>query len=408
MSLNKATHVALTVCLLLMVAAVAIPNPQEKQYKDRAEYDIISKVYAEQDPTAKLGLLDEWKQKYPETDYSMERMRFYLDSYRRTNQTSNSVAAAKEILAAVPNDFAAYSVITLYTPFLGSSDSAVINDGTEAANALLKLIPPQFATKPDTVAQEQWDAQRNQLEVAAHKMIGWGRMQNKDHAGAEEAFTKLLEIDPSNGQVSYWLGQEVLAQSDVEKFDLAFFSFARAAIYDGPNSMPAEGRAQISDYVQNLLKKNYGDAAFDLYWPKIEEMARAGALPSERIELKSSQQLQFEADQASRKQYPLLWVFKDLRTALTGAQGEQTWSQLRGALTPEMQLYVVSTEPPERPGIVRLSSEQGGSIEVVVNLANRLRNPLPRGRLATIEGVAGSLTRSPFRLTLNDGSLTLR
>lgn len=405
MILKKVTQIALTLCLLLMVAAVAIPNPQEKQYKDRAEYDIISKVYAEADPAKKLALLDEWKQKYAETDYSLERARFYLDSYQKTGKTAEAVVAAKDVLAMVPGDFAANYAITLFSPYLGRADDEVISDGTAAATALLETIPTQFGTKPDTVAQAAWDNARTQAEAASHLTIGWGRMQKKDNSGAEESFQKVLEIDPSRGQVSYWLGQVVLAQNDASKYDVAFFSFARAAIYDGPNSMPPEGRAQVSDYVQNMLKKNYGDESFELYWPKFEEMAKMGALPSERLELKSTQQLQFEAEQKSRKENPKLWVYKDLRTALTGAQGEATWSRLSGALTPEMRMYVVSATPPERPATVNLSSEPGGAIEVVLNLENRRRTGLRSGTMITIDGVAAGLRREPFRLTINDGKI---
>ena len=405
MILKKVTQIALTFCLLLMVAAVAIPNPQDKQYKDRAEYDIITKVYGEADPANKLALLDEWKQKYPETDYNLERARFYLDSYQKTGQTAEAVGAAKDLLALVPGDFTANYVITLYSPYLGRADDEVIADGTTAANAVLEAIPTQFGTKPDTVPQDAWDNARTGAEASAHLTIGWGQMQKKDNTSAEESFSTVLKLDPSRGQVSYWLGQVVLAQNDVSKYDLAFFSFARAAIYDGPNAMPPEGRAQVSDYVQNMLKKNYGDESFELYWPKFEEMAKMGALPAERLELKSTQQLQFEAEQKSRKENPLLWVYKDLRTALTGAQGDATWSRLSGALAPEMRLYVVSASPPERPATVNLSSEPGGAIEVVLNLENRRRTGLRSGTMITIDGVAAGLRRDPFRLTLNDGKI---
>lgn len=403
MILRKATQSALTACLLLMVAAVAIPNPQKKEYKDRAEYDIISKVYGEADPSRKLALLDEWKQKYPETDYSLERSRFYLDSYQKTGKTAEAVVAAKDLLKQVPGDFAANYAITLFSPYLGRADDEVIADGTKAASELLQGIPTQFGNKPDTVSQEAWDSARQQAEVAAHLTIGWGRMQKKDNVGAEAKFEDVLRLDPSRGQVSYWLGQVVLAQQDAAKYDLAFFSFARAALYDGPNSMPAEGRTQVAEYVKNLLMSNYGEESFDLYWPKFEEMATMGALPSERLELKSTQELRFEAEQKSRKENPLLWTFKDLRTALTGAKGEETWSRLRGAMTPRMRLYVVSATPPERPGTINMTSEPGGSIEVVLNLENRRRTGVRAGTMMTFEGVASSLTRSPFRLTLNDG-----
>ena len=403
MILKKVTQFALTLCLLLMVAAVAIPNQQQKQYKDRAEYDIISKVYAEADPTKKLALLDEWTEKYSETDYHLERTRFYLDSYQKTSKTAEAVGAAKELLGKVPGDFAANYAITLFSPYLGRADAEILADGTSAASGLLESIPTQFGTKPDTVAQEAWDNARSQAEAAAHLTLGWCRMQKKDNTGAEESFRKVLEIDPSRGQVSYWLGQVVLGQNDAAKYDIAFFSFARASLYDGPNAMAPEGRAQVSEYVQNMLRKNYGDQSFDLYWPQFEEMAKMSALPTRRIELKSTQQLQFDAEQKSRKENPLLWVYKDLKTALTGASGDATWSRLSGALTPKMRLYVVSASPPERPATINLTSEPGGSTEVVLNLENRRRTGVRRGTMLTIDGVASGLRKAPFRLTLNDG-----
>ena len=403
MILKKAAQFALTTCLLLMVAAIAIPNPQEKNYKDRAEYDVITKVYAEADPTKKLALLDEWTEKYPETDYHVERARFYLDSYQKTSQTAQAVEAAKTLLTKVPDDFTAHYVITLSSPYLGKADEQTVNDGVNAANAVLKLVDQQFANKPDTVAQAAWDNAKRGAVASSQLTIGWGRMQQKDNTAAEEAFREVLSIDPSRGQVSYWLGQVVLAQQDATKYDQAFISFARAALYDGPSSMPAEGRTQVLEYVQNLLRSNYGDEAYDLYWPKIEEMAKAGALPTARIELKSSEELQFEADQKSRQENPMLWTFKDLKASLLGSTGDGIWAELNGKLTPKMRLYVVSASPPERPATINLTSEQGGSTEVVLNLENRRRTGLRTGSMLTIDGVASGLSKSPFRLTLTDG-----
>ena len=404
MILKKVAHCALTTCLLLMVAAVAIPNPQEKNYKDRAEYDVITKVYGEADPAAKLALLDEWTEKYPETDYHVERASFYLDSYQKTGQTEQAVEAAKTLLTKVPDSFTAHYVITLSTPYLGKADEQTVSDGIDAANAVLKLVDQQFANKPDTVPQAAWDTAKQQAMASSHLTIGWGQMQRKDNSAAENSFREVLGTDPSRGQVSYWLGQVILAQQDAAKYDLAFLSFARAALYDGPNSMPAEGRTQVLEYVQNLLKSNYGQEAFDLYWPKIEEIAKATPLPTERIELKSSDELQFEAEQKSRKENPLLWVFRDLENRLTDAAGGAAiWSDLNGKLTPKMRLYVVSASPPERPATINLTDQPGGSTKVVLNLENRLRSGLRTGSMVTIDGVASGLSRNPFRLTLTDG-----
>lgn len=402
MFLRKATRYALSACLLLLVAAVAVPNQEEKKYKDAAEYDLIVKVFGEADPTNKLALLNEWTQKYPETDYHLERTKFYLDSYQKTGKMAEAVDAAKELLGKVPSDFNARYVITLYSPYLGKSDNQFIAEARKIASEVISGIPTQFGTKPDTVTQEQWDSARTLAEVSAHLTIGWCQMQQNDNTGAETSFTNVLEIDPSRGQVSYWLGQVILGQGDNSKYDLAFASFARAAIYDGPNAMPAEGRAQVKEYVENLIRK-YGDESFELYWPVFVEMAEASALPPKRIELKSDAERAFEAEQKSRKENPLLWVYKDLKTALTGEAGDATWQKLNGALTPKMSLYVVSASPPERPATINLTGEPGGPVEVVLTLENRRRTGVRTGSMLTIDGVAAGLRTDPFRLTLNDG-----
>ena len=402
MFLRKATHYALSACLLLLVAAVAVPNQEEKKYKDAAEYDLIVKVFGEADPANKLALLNEWSQKYPETDYHLERSQFYLDSYQKTGKMAEAVDAAKELLGKVPGDFNAKYVITLYSPYLGKSDSEFITEARKVANEVISSIPTQFANKPDSAPQEQWDSFRTLAEVSAHLTIGWCQMQQNDNAGAEESFTKVLETDPTRGQVSYWLGQVILGQGDASKYDLAFASFARAATYDGPNAMPAEGRAQVREYLDNLIKK-YGEESYKLYWPMFEEMAKASALPSRRIELKSDAERAFEAEQESRKENPLLWVYRDLKTALTGEAGDATWQKLNGALTPRMSLYVVSASPPERPATINLAGEPGGPVEVVLTLENRRRTGVRTGSLLTIDGVAAGLRKDPFRLTLNDG-----
>ena len=136
--LRKITPFAVTTCLLVMVAAVAVPYPQaEKEYKDRGEYDVMSKVYAEADLTRKLALLDEWTEKYPESDWHVERTQFYLDSYQKTNQSEKAVETAKELLEKVPGDFTANYALTLLSPYLGKADAATLDAASKASQGML-------------------------------------------------------------------------------------------------------------------------------------------------------------------------------------------------------------------------------------------------------------------------------
>ena len=411
MILKKVTQVVLTACLLVMVAAVAIPNPQESPYKDRAEYDIVSKVFAEQDPAVKLELLAEWTEKYPETKLDVDRIRHYMDSYQKTQNFSKTVETAKELLVKAPGDFTANLAITTLTLQLGipvctadpggSACMTAARDGIQAAKDLLGS--QQFSSKPENVPQAQWDATIKEIELAAHQTTGWGYMQLKDNASAQESLTKVLEMDPSRSQVSFWLGNLVKDQQNAEDYDLVMFYYARASTYDGPNAMPAEGRQQVRDYARNLLEQISGEEGVEMYWPKFEMMARSSALPSERVELQSEAELAFAAEQAARQDNPLLYTYFDLKKALTGASGDAIWNDLRGKLTPKIGLYVVSADPPARPSTIRLASSRGGAVEVVVNLENRRRTGVGVGTMLTIDGVATTLTREPFRMVLNDG-----
>lgn len=401
--LRKITPLAVTTCLLVMVAAVAVPYPQEKKYKDRGEYDVLSKVYAEADPAKKLALLDQWSEKYPETDYHVERTQFYLDSYQKTNQSEKAVETAKELLGKMPGNFTANYAITLLSPYLGKSDAGTLDTAAKAAQDLLAGMDKQFAAKPDNVPQEAWDNARKQAEALAHKTTGWAAMQKKDNLTAEKSFTQSLKIDPTQAQVSYWLGDVVLKQKDVGKNDLAMFAFTRAAVYDGPNAMPAEGRAQIEDYVKNLLEGYAGETGLNEYWPRLKAMAETSAFPTEDLNFKSKAELAFDAEQKARADDPLLYKYIDLKTALTGANSDSIWGDLRGKLTPKMNLYVVSASPPERPATINLTSKPGSPVEVVLNLENRRRTGVRSGSKLTIDGVAASLTKAPFKLVLNDG-----
>jgi hypothetical protein len=123
------------------------------------------------------------------------------------------------------------------------------------------------------------------------------------------------------------------------------------------------------------------------------------------LKIESAEVRTFKAEQQARKDNPLLYRFIDLKTQLTGGNGDTIWGDLRGKLTPEMRLFVVGADPPDRPQTIHLSSKKGGSVEVVLNLENRLREGVGAGREIRFEGVASNLTKQPFRLTLTDGKI---
>src|ERR1700712_4891290 len=56
-----------------MARAPAAGQAGTKNYKDRDEYELYSKITQTADPKAKLTLLQTWQDKYPQSDFASDR-----------------------------------------------------------------------------------------------------------------------------------------------------------------------------------------------------------------------------------------------------------------------------------------------------------------------------------------------
>ncbi len=395
--LKRLTNIAIVVCALLIATSAATPSPQEaqeKRPKDQAEYELINKTFKETDPATKLQLLADWEEKYPESDYKDDRLRLYMRTHQAAGDKDKTLDAAKDVLAKFPGDFEANFTIANLIPTLGKTDAATFKDGIDASTSLLK-------GKPSTLSDEQWNQVKGQVQLSAHQTLGWIHMQKKENVDAEKQFKEVLGLNPNLAQVSYWLGNVVLAQGDPDKNELALYSFARAAAYTGEGALNDQGRQQVDDYFVKVYKKYAGEDTDDEI-AALKEQAKSQPLPPASLKIKPKDLRLFEADQAARAANPLLFVFIDLKESLQGTQGDAIWADLKGKLTPKMALYVVGSDS-ARPSVINLSSKAGGPVEVTLNLENRLRAAPGNGSKVTIDGVASNLTKEPFKLTLTSG-----
>ena len=327
--LKRATNIALATVLLLLVTGAATPSPQdkpEKRPKDQKEYELINAVYKETDAQKKLQLLEDWEKGYAETAYSTERVQAFMAAHQQAGNAKETVEYAKKVLELIPGDLQANVAITSMTTALypNASDAekpGILKDGETAAGALAGGLDKQFAAanKPAQVSDEQWRNAKNQVAVSAHQTLGWIAMQRGDHATSEEKFKKVLELNPNSAKVPYWLGTEVLKQGDSEKNELALFSLARAATYDGEGALPPEGRQQVSEYLTKVYETYAGTTAG---LDELTSLAKSRPLPPADLEIKSASVRKFEDEQKSRADNPRLWAFLDLKKTLQSTRGD--------------------------------------------------------------------------------------
>tara|TARA_Y100000588_G_scaffold387901_1_gene486858 strand:- start:28049 stop:29275 length:1227 start_codon:yes stop_codon:yes gene_type:complete len=400
---KKMMYAVLAFSLIIFLTTAATPLLQaQKQAKDQQEYELITKAFGTQPSAALIELLDQWKEKYPETAFDLERLQLYMQSYGATGQTQMAVDTARLIVdTKAPKNFLAHNTIVSSARALGKTDSSTLNTAKSSAVLMLdSLINTQFANKPAQVPQEQWDTVKNTVTVTAHQALAWIATQNKDHSKAAGHLNDALDVDENNGLASYELAQAVQnGAKTAEELTYVMFSYARAVVVDGPGALNDQARTGLKKYLTEFYAKFAGtqEGLEDLF-----AAAKESARPPEGFAaIKSAATREYEAQVAFKKNDPLRYEFVQLKKLLSQPT-DPTWGKLRGKLTPKFRLFVVSATPARAPNKLMLTSTRGGNAEVTVNLTNRMRSAPTRGSRVTFQGVATTLTRSPFMLVLND------
>ena len=376
----------------------------ERQWKDRAEYDLYDSILKSTDGNAALQKLNEWKEKYKETNFDKERRTLYLNNYVKTGKTQEAINAAKDLLALDPGDFTALYYITLLTPQLGASGQPLTADAYDqadkAANSILNGgLDKQFAAdkKPAATSDADWKTARIGVEAVAHTTLGWDAMQQKKNEDAETQFKQTLAADPTNGNVAYWLGTVILSEKNPAKQSEGLYYLARAASYDGPGALNPAGRKQVQDYVTKAYNTYHGGKdGLD----QLMQQAKASATPPPGFAITSGAALAAEKakkEEEEAAKNPQLTLWKNIKAQLTAADGANYFnSSMKDALLPTLSGKVVKLEPETRPKTILLSLEDGTTADATLKFDPALAGKVEPGTVLTFEGVPESYTASPF------------
>src|SRR5437588_1742356 len=237
-------------------------NEPQKNWKDRAEYDLFDAITKDNNPKTKLEKLQQWEKQYPQTDWAKERQTLFLTTYAALGQAKEATEVAKKILADDPKNFTALYYVMFFTRQVAGNNPSpeVLDQGEKAARAILANID----TPPPNVTAEQWKTARTDVENLAHTTLGWVPMQRKDWPAAEAEFEKSLKLNPNNGELDYFMGTSIASEKDPAKMPTALFYFARAATYEGQGALNPGGRQQVLDYLKRAYKGYHGsDEGFD-------------------------------------------------------------------------------------------------------------------------------------------------
>lgn len=379
----------------------AAPAQPTKKVKDQGEYDLYNNVVKETDPAKKLQYLNQWVEKYPETDYQEEQLQFY----NQLNQPAKVLEQGDKILAKDPKNLTALTLITANIQKVTNPSPQQMADAQKAAQTLLDNLD---SLKPATATDDAWKQAKPTVQNLAKGTIQWiitkpanDALEKKDYPAAEQAFTKLVQQYPDNGQYAYQLGSILISERNPDKFPAAIYLIARAVAMDpAKGGLPDANRKQVDSYLNRIYTQYHG--ADDAGLQQLKQMALNAPMPPADFKLKTAAEIASEKEEEFRTKNPQLALWMGIKKQLTDTNGEQYFEgTLKNAAVPKMKGTLVDAKPACRPKELLVAISDGTHSEVKLKLDMALKGKPATGTEFQWEGVPSAFTKDPFELTMD-------
>ena len=415
----KKTVISLVTFVFLALTANA-QAPAQKNWKDRAEYDLYAAITMDNNPASRLQNLDKWKNTYPQSEYADVRLKIYLVTYQQMNNHRAAIDTATEILKADPTDLTSLTEIVGYGLTLVPSDpkatltgqnKADLDTTEKTARFILANLDKIYAAdkKPQGTADAQWTAAKPTMQKFAQFTIARVAVIEKDVAKAETELVNTLKMDPSNAQASYLLAGDLLGQQKEhpDKMPFALFEYARAATYDGQGALDANTRKQVDAFLGKAYGTYHGSAqGLD----QLKAQASTAALPPGAFHVDSTVEIAEKKEkerQEKLKEDPMGTFWTDTKNNLTGEKAAELWEMnyKDAGLPPEgmgFEMFkgkLISTEPETKPKTLMLSVGGGDMADVKIELLDALPGKMDPGGDIMFKGTLKDYSKDPYMLT---------
>jgi len=368
----------------IMVAGAWAQAPKAPAVKDQGEYDLTQAIQKEADPQKKLDLLNQWEQKYPESDFKGQRGLMMM-------QAEGAIAGK----GAQPG-----------------ASAADLDAGQKAAQHLIDNLDKYFAdeNKPAQATADQWKQAKEQTTLQAHQFLANIDMARKTPAGdaaAETEFKKVIELSPNNATASYQLGTLILRLKNIGRYPEALYYIARAINDSGPLALTPAGKKAAEDYLKKAYNGYHGsDQGLD----EVMKASAASPTPPAGFTIESITDIQKkqEGDEAAfASAHPDLALWRTIKTALSAPDGNAYFEQVKGSEIPpqaddakfkRFTGKVVSQSDKKDELLVNVDSPVG---DATLRFEAPLKGTIEVGTEVKFKGVIDSFVKDPYMLTFS-------
>jgi tetratricopeptide (TPR) repeat protein len=395
--------------LAAVAALCAGAAAAQKQYKpgEYEAYNAVVKDLLAGSFSQAITDLDNWKTKFPESDFEPDRDVLYMKSYVGAKQWAQAVDEAGESMGHNFDPGQELQVLynaTISIPMIANPTSEERGVGKTAATRLMT-----FDRRPENLSDSDWTKLRADLEAPARAALLYLAMlpgnqamtkQPRDCGAAVSAYEKALESYPDSASISYNLATALNCEKKVSE---AIYEFERAAAID-PTLGGSCDAAQIQGIADGAYLRVHGSKeGLD----RLKQIVKQSPLPPPGFSVKTAAEIEAESDAAFEANHPQLALWKKIQQALSGPDGAQYFeTQLKNAAVPQLRGVLVSARPACRPkdllvAVAMGDTDKPAQAEILLKLETPLTGQPQAGAELQWEGVPSAFTASPFLLTMD-------
>jgi tetratricopeptide (TPR) repeat protein len=389
---------AAAVALAALCVAAVQAQPKDKKVKDQAEYDLTQAINKETDPNKQMQLLQQWKEKYADSDFKVERAQMICQGYQKLAQAAKMWDSCGDLVALDPKNFLGLYFLTSLTPSMNDSSASKLDAGEKYTRSFMAVA--EEMKKPDPVSENDFNAQKKAYRSLGLRTLGWIDYARKSWDKAEDSLTTFLKFNPNSGNASYWLATSMLQQKKKEKQLPALYHLARAAHYKGEDELVAAAKTQLQAFLDKTYLAYTGekDGLKDLI-----ALALKGPFPPDGFTIESAQEKIAKMKNQMREKEPEKFFWVGLKEALQDpAQGAKYFEEsMKDSALLKLKGKVVEFKPATRPKEIMISILIDGVPEIKLRVDPAFANKAEPGTELEFEGaVAKEFTADPFVLTL--------
>ncbi len=408
-TLKRATAILAIGALGIIQAWAQAPT---KNWKDRAEYDLVQQLTKETNPQTKIGLLKQWEEKYPSSDFKEDRYSTMIQTYQQAANAPEMLATTKRMINDFPKSVTGLYYLNLLTISMNNTSPDALDAGEKAGQAMLGLMDETFspAKKPAQMTDDQWKKERSNFEAIAYKTLGWVALQKQKYEDSEKNFLEVLKRTPGDAQVSAWTGTAVIRQKKLEKQGIALYHIARAAYYDGQGAFPQQTRDQL----RANFEKNYANFHGDrVGMEQVIEQVKANPIPAAEFKIESKDEILIKQEEELKKTNPVLALWISIKRELSGPNSAAYFDNtLKNAAIPggvevggtkveKLKGKVIALKPATNPKEIVVGLSSSEMSEVTLRFETPLRGKVDPGTELEFSGAPIEFTPEPFNLVFD-------